>query len=110
MTDDVMTDINCWDLQNYVSLLFLNPQKEHTDGFGEYYFKYAVDIFGFCTRDFLVYQRELDRQSDPYSSYIDSETCSENERSIYRKALYLNEKLVDMSIISEWCKKQGATS
>lgn len=110
MTDDVMTDINCWDLQNYVSLLFLNPQKEHTNGFGEYYFKYTVDIFGFCTRDFLVYQRELDRQSDLYSSYIDSETCSENERSIYRKALYLNEKLVDMSIISEWCKKQGATS
>lgn len=25
------------------------------DGFGEYYSKYAVDIFGFCTRDFLVY-------------------------------------------------------
>jgi len=53
---DVMRDYKAVlnESQFYVSLLFLNPQKEHTDGFGEYYFKYAVDIFGFCTRDLIL--------------------------------------------------------
>jgi len=104
MADTVDLSINCWHLENYVSLLLLNPQKEQVNGLGEYYFQRALDLFGGLTRDFLSFQFDLDQKINARSNAIDNLGLNRHQTKKLFDILYMGDKLVDLKIISEWVK------
>lgn len=104
MGDEVDTTVNCWHLENYVSLLFLDPRKETVNNLGQYYFNSGIDLFGGLTRDFLRFQDELDETNKQREKIIEKQQLSENEKRELLRALYINDKIVNLQIVSEWVK------
>lgn len=104
MADTVDLSINCWHLENYVSLLFLDPRKEQVNGLGEYYAQEALNLFGGLTRDFLFFQMDLDQKIDIRSKAIDRLGLNKLQTENLSHILYMGDKFVDLKIISEWVK------
>lgn len=102
MADNVDLSINCWKLENYVSLLILDPRKEQIEGLGEYYFQTALDLFGGLTRDFLKFQFYMDRKNDIRSSHIKYLSLNENQATALNHMLYIGDKFTDLQIVSKW--------
>lgn len=104
MADDVDLNINCWHLENYVSLLFLNPQKEKCNGLGKYYQNEALNLFGGLTRNFLFFQCDLDQNNDVREKTIKGLHLDENQKKILASTFYTEDKITELQIISEWVK------
>ncbi len=104
MTYEFMENVNLWDLSNYVSLLFLNPQKEHSYNLGEFYFKGAMDLFGLQTRNFLKFQKERCEENKLYYHFIESTNYSDSTRRPLKNKFIIDEKIIVSNIISEWCR------
>lgn len=104
MGDEVDTAINCWQLENYVSLLFLDPRKENINNLGQYYSNSGIDLFGGLTRNFLRFQYELDETNKQREKIIENQQLNENKRIELSRVLYTNDKIVDLQIVSEWVK------
>src|SRR5699024_11053606 len=94
-------NINCWHLENYVSLLFLDPRKENSNGLGKYYRDAAIDLFGELTSNFLSFQLELDENNDIRNSKLG---LNEPQKRVLPYGLYINDKIISLQIISEWIK------
>lgn len=105
MGPDVNLSVNCWELENYLSLLFLDPRKQNTNGLGEYYIETAIDLFGGSTRDFLSFQFELDQDNDKRNSKINEICLDKNQKKAIFDSLYIEDKIIDLQIISEWIKQ-----
>lgn len=104
MADDVNLNINCWQLENYVSLLFLDPPKEECNGLGEYYAHAALNLFGGLTRNFLSFQFKLDQDNDIRENKIKDFDLDENQKKELSHILYTGDKITGLHIISEWVK------
>lgn len=104
MGADVDLNINCWHLENYVSVLFLDPRKGNSNGLGEYYRDAAIDLFGGSTSAFLSFQLELDKNNDIRGSEISKLDLDENPKRVLSYGLYNNDKIISLQIISEWIK------
>lgn len=109
MGDDVNLEINLWQMENYLSLLFLDPRKEECNGFGEYYANAALHLFGGLTRDFLFYQMELDKNNDIRENKTKSFGLDENQKKGLNRIFYTKDKIVGLQIISEWVKTLNQT-
>lgn len=99
MADDVDLSINCWYLENYISLLFLNPQKEYHNELAEFYFNKAIKLFGGNTMVFLSFQAGLDANIEKRDTQLEKlglEKC--------KKLFFIEDMIVDSQIISEWVK------
>lgn len=99
MADDVDLNINCWHLENYISLLFLNPQKEYHNELAEFYFNKALKLFGGNTMDFLFFLSELDANIEKRDAQLEKwglEKC--------KKLFFIEDKIIDSQIITEWIK------
>lgn len=105
MADDVNLDINCWELENYISLLFLDPRKENCNELGDYYKNSALDLFGKLTRDFLLFQYELDRDNVERDKKIEKLNLNDNQNKVLSQILYIQDKIIDLGIISEWVER-----
>lgn len=104
MADDVNLDINCWQLENYVSLLFLNPKKENKNQLGKYYESKALDLFGGLTRNFLSFLFDLDQKNNIRENEIKGMGLDENQNKTLSHILYIEDKITNLHIISEWVK------
>lgn len=104
MADDVNLNINCWDLENYVSLLFLNPQKEKCNGLGEYYQHEALNLFGGFTNDFLAFQIELDDKNATRKNTLNGFDLDKNQKKELAFKFYTEDKITELEIISKWVK------
>lgn len=104
MADDVNLNINCWQLENYVSLLFLDPRKEKCNGLGEYYANAALNLFGGLTRNFLSFLFKLDQDNDIRENKIEDFDLDENQRKELSHIVYIGDKITNLNIISEWSK------
>lgn len=98
---NVDKNINKWMLENYISLLFLNPQKENLYELGNYYINKAINLFGGLTRSFLQFQLALDEKNQARDNNIDKTIRLTSRR---RELNYLGDKIIDLQIISEWVK------
>lgn len=105
MTDDVDLNMNCWALENYISLLFLDPRKEKRYGLGDYYEKYALDLFGGMTRDFLFFQYELDQGNVERNKEIEKLNLNDSQNKALSQILYIGDKISGLKIISEWVER-----
>lgn len=81
-------NINVWHLEETTNLLFLNPQKEYTDK-GRFYFEHGMNIFGPLTKEFLIFQSQLDKSE-------------EKLKPQFFKTDYIHFKLTDLKICSEF--------
>ena len=97
-------DINRWKLENYISLLFLNPLKEKCYGLGDYYKNKAIDLFGMQTRDFLQFLKELDEINQAQDN--DTNNIISSMSRIYGQNLikYIFSRYDDSHIISKWAE------
>ena len=95
---------NCWNLENYVSLLFLNPMKEKDKDLADYYFKHAITLFGNNSMDFLRYQCELDLKNNEREKWLVSQGIMGDKLTQIQKMYYSEDKIIGLKIISEWCK------
>jgi len=105
MADDVDLNINCWALENYISLLFLDPRKEKCYGLGDYYKKYALELFGGMTRDFLFFQYELDQGNVERNKEIEKLNLNDSQNKALSQILYIGDKIIGLKIISEWVER-----
>ena len=105
MADDVDLNINCWALENYISLLFLDPRKEKCYGLGDYYKKYALELFGGMTRDFLFFQYELDQGNVERNKEIEKLNLNDSQNKALSQILYIGDKISGLKIISEWVER-----
>ena len=105
MADDVDLNINCWKLENYISLLFLDPRKEKCNGLGDYYKNSALDLFGNMTRKFLLFQLELDQGNIERDKKIEKLNLNDNQNKVLSQILYLEDKILDLGIISKWVER-----
>lgn len=105
MSDDVDLKINCWQMENYVSLLFLDPRKQDCYGMVEYYGNEALDLFGGLTRDFISYQWKLDKNNDKRENNTKSLGLDENQKKELNRLYYTGDKIFGSHIISEWVKQ-----
>lgn len=105
MADDVDLNMNCWALENYISLLFLDPRKEKRYGLGDYYEKYALDLFGGMTRDFLVFQYKLDQGNVERNKEIEKLNLNDSQNKALSQILYIGDKIIGLKIISEWVER-----
>lgn len=105
MADDVDLNLNCWELENYTSLLFLDPRKEKCDGLGDYYKNFALDMFGRMTRDFLNFQYELDQGNIERNKKIEKLNLNDNQNKALSQILYIEDKIIDLEIISKWVER-----
>ena len=105
MSDDVDFNVNCWELENYISLLFLDPRKEKRYELGDYYAKYALDLFGGMTRDFLFFQYELDQGNVERNKEIEKLNLNDSQNKALSQTLYIKDKIIDLKIISEWVER-----
>lgn len=104
MADNVDLNINCWQLENYVSLLFLDPRKEKCNGLGEYYEHAALNLFGGLTHDFLSFQFSLDQENNIRENKIKGFGLDENQKKALSRFFYTGDKITGLHIISEWAK------
>lgn len=81
--------INVWHLEETISLLILDPRKEHTDK-GKFYFDSGMKMFGPLTKEFLIFQTELDKDTE-----IEMKLPSSEEA-------YIRFKETDLMICSEF--------
>lgn len=105
MADEVDLKINCWKLENYISLLLLDPRKEKCNGLGDYYKNYALDLFGGLTRDFLSFQYELDQDNVGRDKKIEKLNLNDNQNKALSQILYIEDKIIDLEIISKWVER-----
>lgn len=92
---------NCWKMENYISLLFLNPLKEQDQALADYYFNHAIKMFGSNSMDFLEFQCLLDQKNEERDNYsLGQGILGKQLKQLY----YTEDKIVDLQIISEWCK------
>ena len=105
MADDVDLNTNCWKLENYLSLLFLDPRKEKCNGLGDYYKNSALDLFGGMTRNFLLFQIELDQGNIERDKRIEKLNLNDNQIKVLYQNLYIEDKIVDLEIISKWVER-----
>ena len=101
---NVNLSINCWKLENYVSLLFLDPRKQNINGLSEYYEKSALNLFGGQTRNFLSFQNKLDEEINLRNRKIKECNLDERKREKLFDKFYLEDKITSLQIISEWIK------
>lgn len=104
MSDDVDLSINCWHLENYLSLLFLNPKKEKCNELGKYYEQEALDLFGGYTRNFLSFQFSLDYKNDIRSNIIIESDLDKKQKKELFNRFHSEDMIVGFNIISEWLK------
>ncbi|MCI6582974.1 MAG: hypothetical protein MSH15_13505, partial [Oscillospiraceae bacterium] len=78
-------NINVWELENNINLLFLDPKKESTKK-GKFYFNHAINMFGTLTLSFITYLQNLDSNLPKF--------LSTNE--------YIIHKQFDLSIVSNF--------
>ena len=98
-------NFNCWHMENYLSLLFLNPLKEENSTLASYYFNNAINIFGPQTADFLQYQCELDKANmNKYYPILESHKIESEQFDRILFDYWINFKITDNEIISEWSK------
>lgn len=102
MADDVNLDWNCWELENYISLLFLDPRKENCNGLGDYYKDHALDLFGESTRDFLKFQYKLDQGNVERDKKIEQLNLNDIQNKETSQILYMGDKMIELEIISKW--------
>ena len=100
--DNVNLSINCWELENYVSLLILDPRKEQIEGLGKYYFQTALDLFGGLTRNFLEFQLDMDQKNEVRSKHIKHLRLDGNQEAALHHFLYIEDKFTDLQIVSRW--------
>lgn len=101
------SDQNCWHLENYVSLLLLDPNKEKDERVSKFYFDYGISLFGDLTQDFLEYQFMLDEKNNERNNKISATCKTDDEKSNIEQMLYTGDKIVDLQIISEWIKSKN---
>jgi len=104
MADNVNLNINCWQLENYISLIFLDPRKAKCNGLGEYYDHAALNLFGGLTRNFLSFQFKLDQDNDIRENKIKDFDLDENQKKELSHIFYTGDKITGLHIISEWVK------
>lgn len=81
--------VNIWDLEQTVNLLFLDPRKEHSQK-GKFYFSQGIWLFGDLTYKFLEYQKNLDTTN----------SVSSDDKEFEDK--YINFKVTELSIVSNF--------
>lgn len=101
---NINLELNCWQLENYVSLLFLDPRKEQYNGLGDYYKNSALNLFGGLTRNFLFFQNDLDQDISRREKNINRLNLDRNQNKILSQIFYLGDKIIDLKIVSEWVK------
>ena len=82
---------NVWKMEEYINLLFLDPNKQNTEK-GEFYAKYGIDMFGSITPMFLIFQKKLDDER------------KYNGKKYTNILQYCNDKMIQISIVSEFIK------
>lgn len=102
MADDIYLNINCWELENYISLLFLDPRKEKCYGLGEYYEKHALDLFGGMTRNFLCFQYKLDQENVERNKEMEKLNLNDSQNKAFYQKHYIEDKIIGLKIISNW--------
>ena len=105
MADDVDLNLNCWKLENYISLLFLDPRKEKCDGLGDYYKNFALNMFGPITQDFLYFLCELDQANVERDKKMKKLNLNDNQNKALSHILYIEDKIIDLQIISKWVER-----
>lgn len=100
---DFKIDVNLWDLNNYVSLLFLNPNKARICDIGNF-FTEAIDIFGTYTKHFIKFQLDRHMESEKCHECIRKSKNSDKAKELLEEDLIIHEKLFELNIISEWYK------
>lgn len=101
-SDKIDLSINCWHLENYLSLLFLNPIKQNDKKLWDYYANHAIYLFSNHTFDFLLYQQYLDKENEKRDEIIRKQTFI--EKYSLKSSLYINDKIKELHIIEGWTK------
>ena len=78
-----------WHLEETINLLILDPRKEHTDK-GKFYFDCGMKMFGPLTKEFLIFQTQLDKDREKEMKLPSSEDA------------YIRFKETDLMICSEF--------
>lgn len=81
--------INVWHLEETINLLILDPRKKHTEK-GKFYFNCGMKMFGSLTKEFLIFQTELDKDRKKEKKLSSSEDA------------YIRFKETDLMICSEF--------
>lgn len=102
MGHDVYLNTNCWQLENYISLLILDPRKVGVNELGKYYADEAVSLFGGLTCSFLSFQYKLDQNNDIRNCQINEINLDENLKRYLFYPYYIKDKIIDFQIISKW--------
>ncbi|KUO71304.1 MAG: hypothetical protein APF81_01730 [Desulfosporosinus sp. BRH_c37] len=55
--------VNVWHLEETINLLILDPRKEESEK-GKFYFSSGVDLFGWLSKEFLLFQNKLDFENE----------------------------------------------
>lgn len=90
--------INCWALENYLSLIFLDPRKEKKHNLGRYFFESGGTLFGSNTFEFIKFQERLD-DLDKNVDLIRNDNTNQN---YVDEDKYIYKKILSMQMISEW--------
>lgn len=85
-------NIDVWKLEETVNLLFLCPDREHTQT-GKYYMSSGIDLFGALSREFLVFQKKLDLKAE--EKWRNSDISSFEQR-------HIDFKFTDLRIVTEF--------
>lgn len=96
---DIYLNMNCWKLENYLSLLFLDPRKEKIYGLGEYYKNSALYLFGDGTKNFLQFLDDLDSKNDKRKNIINKLNI---DNALLSHIFYITDKITDLHIVSNW--------
>ena len=105
MADDIDLNTNCWSLENYISLLFLDPRKEKDNELVDYYKKYALNLFGGRTISFLCFLDELDQVNVERNKIIEKLYLNDNQNEVLLQDYYIKDKIIGLRVISEWFEK-----
>lgn len=88
-------EINVWKLEETISLLFLNPDRQHT-GTGRFYYSDGIELFGNFTGEFVFnFLQKLDEQAE---EKWESVTGADLELK------YFDFKLKELHIVSEFVR------
>jgi len=87
-------EINVWKLEETISLLFLNPDREFT-GTGRFYISDGIELFGNLTGEFVKFLQKLDEKAE---EKWESVTGS---NSILK---YIDFKHTELHIVSEFVR------
>lgn len=109
-SDKVNLEVNCWEFENYLSLLLFNPQKEKNNELSQYYWSSAIHLFGSQTCSFFYYLYTLDQIcSEKFEQTKKACSClSSAQKREQIEHLYLQSKIEDLQIITKWiedCKR-----